>query len=221
MRAELLAQGRIPSATALIDEAFRLADEGAPGKPGYRALAGRPFPLKGVGRHAVAMRLEDRNWLNPDEFAAETPCLLDQKLLISRAVKGAAGLVDRLMFRHERVWDFFIAAAFSDDPDLWEAHVTDPRFRGAYFRIAETWDPESAKRVRDALNLGAAEFGRPFDERRVHQAAGETASIGKGRRRAQGRAEVALTPARRALRRSASAVAAVNHDLRNRNIWLL
>ncbi len=157
--AELLAQGRIPSATALIDEAFRLADEGAPGKPGYRALAGRPFPLKGVGRHAVAMRLEDRNWLNPDEFAAETPCLLDQKLLISRAVKGAAGLVDRLMFRHERVWDFFIAAAFSHDPDLSEAHVTDPRFRGAYFRIAETWDPESAKRVRDALNLGAAESG--------------------------------------------------------------
>ncbi len=157
--AELLAQGHMPSATALIDEAFRLADEGAPGKPGYRALAGRPFPLKQFGRHAVAMRLEDRNWLNPDEFPAETPCLLDQKLLISRAVKGAAGLVDRLLFRHERVWDFFIAAAFSDDPDLWEAHVTDPRFRGAYFRIAETWDPESAKRVRDALNLGAAESG--------------------------------------------------------------
>ena len=87
------------------------------------------------------------------------PCLLAQKLLISRAVKGAAGIVDRLMFRHERVWDFFIAAAFSDDPDLWEAHVTDPRFRCAYFRIAETWDPESAKGVRDALNLGAAEFG--------------------------------------------------------------
>jgi hypothetical protein len=60
-------------------------------------------------------------------FFKGTPCLLDQKLLISRAVKGATGVVDRLMFRHERVWDFFIAAAFSDDPDLWEAHVTDPR----------------------------------------------------------------------------------------------
>jgi hypothetical protein len=78
---------------------------------------------------------------------------------LSRAVKGAAGIVDRLLFRHERVWDFFIAAAFSGDPDLWEAHVIDPRFRGAYFRIAETWDPESAKKVREQLNLGAAESG--------------------------------------------------------------
>ncbi len=115
--------------------------------------------MREFGRHAVKMRLEDRNWLNPDEFAAEASCLLEQKLLISRAVKGAAGVVDRLMFRHERVWDFFIAAAFSDDPDLWDAHVTDPRFRGAYFRIAETWDPESAKMVREQLSLGAAESG--------------------------------------------------------------
>ena len=157
--ADLLAQGHMPSAAALIDESFRVADEGVPGKPGYRQIVGRPFPLREFGRHAVKMRLEDRNWLNPDEFAAEASCLLEQKLLISRAVKGAAGVVDRLMFRHERVWDFFIAAAFSDDPDLWDAHVTDPRFRGAYFRIAETWDPESAKMVREQLSLGAAESG--------------------------------------------------------------
>ena len=81
-------------------------------------------------------------------------------------MKGAAALVDRLLFRHERVWDFFIAAAFSDDPDLWEAHVT-VRGSAAYFRIAETWDPESAKKVRDQLNLGRR-IGRPLDERRVH-----------------------------------------------------
>jgi hypothetical protein len=157
--ADLLAQRHMPSAQALIDEAFRVADEGAPGKPGYREIVGRPFPLKEFGRHAVKMRLQDRNWLNPDEFAAEAPCLLEQKLLISRAVKGAAGVVDRLMFRHERVWDFFIATAFLDDPELWDAHVADPRFRGAYFRIAETWDQDSAKKVREALNLAAAQSG--------------------------------------------------------------
>jgi HEAT repeat protein len=157
--ADLLAQGRVPSATALIDEAFRLADEGAPGKPGYRSIAGRPFPLEAFGRLAVVMRLEDRNWLNPDEFAAEASCLLDQKLLIARAVKGADGVIDRVLFRHDRVWDFFIAAAFSDDPDLGVAHVADTRFRGAYLRVAETWDPESARKVRDLLTLGAAESG--------------------------------------------------------------
>ena len=123
--AELLARGRMPSPTALVDEAFRLADER------YREIAKVPFPLEAFGRHAVKMRLEDRNWLNPDEFAADASCLLEQRLLVPRALQGAQGVVDRLLFRHERVWDFFIAAAFAHDPDLWAEHVGDARFRGA------------------------------------------------------------------------------------------
>ena len=83
--AELLARGRMPSPTALMDEAFRLADER------YREIAKAPFPLEAFGRHAVKMRLEDRNWLNPDEFTAEASCLLEQRLLVSRAMKGAQG----------------------------------------------------------------------------------------------------------------------------------
>ena len=151
--AELLARGRMPSPTALVDEAFRLADER------YREIAKVPFPLEAFGQQAVRMRLEDRNWLNPDEFAPEASCLLGQRLLVSRAMKGAQGVVDRLLFRHDRVWDFFIAAAFLDDLDIWAEHVGDPRFRGAYLRIAETWDPESAKKVRDQLNIAAAHSG--------------------------------------------------------------
>jgi len=157
--ADLLAQGSMPSATALIDEAFRLADEGAPGELGYRNLTGQPFPLTRFGRHAVTMRLEDRNWFKPDEFAAETSCLLERRLLVRRAVKGATGIEERIQFRHDRVWDFFIAAAFRDDPDLWAEHLADPRFRGAYLRIAETWDPADAARVRDRLIVAAAERG--------------------------------------------------------------
>jgi len=151
--AELLARGRMPSPTALVDEAFRLADER------YRQIAKVPFPLQAFGRQAVKMRLEDRNWLNPDEFTAEASCLLEQRLLVSRAVRCAQGVTDRILFRHDRVWDFFIAAAFSDDPDLWAEHVGDARFRGAHLRIAETWDLESAKKVRDQLNIAAADSG--------------------------------------------------------------
>ncbi len=151
--AELLARGRMPSPTALIDEAFRLADER------YREMASAPFPLKAFGRQAVKMRLEDRNWLNPDEFTAEASCLLEQRLLVSRVMKGAQGVTDRILFRHDRVWDFFIAAAFSGDLDLSAEHVGDARFRGAYLRIAETWNPESAKKVRDLLSLSAADSG--------------------------------------------------------------
>ena len=157
LAADLLAQGRKPSPYALIDEAFRLADEGEDGRPGYYAVTGQHFPLKRFGRHAITMRVEDRNWFKPVEFPAELQCLLDRKLLVRRSVRGVGASEERIQFRHDRVWDFFIAAAFQEDPDLWEEHLADPRFRGAYLRIAETWDPEAAKLVRDALVANAAE----------------------------------------------------------------
>ena len=68
-------------------------------------------------------------------------------------------MAERIQFRHDRVWDFFIAAAFLGDPDLWAGHLADPRFRGAYLRIAETWVPEAAAKVRDRLVVTAAERG--------------------------------------------------------------
>ncbi|WP_158554678.1 HEAT repeat domain-containing protein [Methylovirgula sp. 4M-Z18] len=151
--AELVARGIKPSATMLIDEAFRLATQN------YQEVAKIPFPLRAFGRHAVKMRSEDRNWLNPDEFVAEAPFLLAQRLLVSRALQSAQGIENRLLFRHDRVWDFFIAAAFADDPDFWTQYAGDARFHGAFLRIAESWDPEHAKKVRDQLNLAAANSG--------------------------------------------------------------
>jgi len=157
--ADLLAQGHLPKATALIDEAFRLADQGDPSQPGYQQVAGQPFPLVQFGRHTVSMRLEDRNWFKQDEFTAELACLLDRRLLVRRAVRSISGTEERIQFRHERVWDFFIAAAFAADPELMLEHLADPRFRGSYLRIAETWEPDAATRVREQLVVVAAERG--------------------------------------------------------------
>jgi HEAT repeat protein len=157
--ADLIAQGQMPVATALIGEAFRLADEGEPGKPGYRQIAGQPFPLEQFGRKAIVMRVADRNWILPSEFAAEISCLLDRKLLVRRVVRGSAGLEERIQFRHDKVWDFFIAAAFAADASLMQKHFTDPRFRGSYLRIAETWEADAAVRVREYLVISAAEGG--------------------------------------------------------------
>ena len=168
--AELLARGRMPSPTALIDEGFRLADER------FREIAKAPFPPEVFGRRAVTMRLEDRNWLNPDEFNAEASCLLEQRLLVSRAVKGAQGVIDRRLFRHDRVWDFFIASAFAE------------RARplgGACRRCAV-----SRRLSADRRNLGPRErkesagsaecfgcgVGRSLDQRRIHQAARKAAA---------------------------------------------
>jgi hypothetical protein len=151
--AELMARGHMPSPTALVDEAYRLAAER------YLRTNLVAFPLEKFGQHAVTMRIEDRNRLNPDEFPAEASCLQEQRLLVPRAIKGAHGEEKNwLLFRHERVWDFFVAAAFKD-PDLWSEHIGDARFRGVYLRIAETWDPESAERVMTQLNVTAAHSG--------------------------------------------------------------
>jgi HEAT repeat protein len=157
--ADLLAQGHMPKATFLIDEAFHLADEGEPGRPGYRQIAGQTFPLVKFGRHAVDMKLVDRNWFKPNEFAAELACLLERRLLVRRAVRANESVEDRIQFRHDRVWDFFIAAAFAADPDLMLTHLADPRFRGAYLRIAETWEPDAAGQLLEQLVVVAAERG--------------------------------------------------------------
>jgi hypothetical protein len=157
--ADLLTQGLRPSAITLIDEAFRLADEGGTDEPGYREVAGQPFPLRNFGLLTVAMRLEDRNWFKPEEFAPELRFLLQRRLLVQRAVRGPFGISERVQFRHERVWDFFVVAAFLNDADLWKEHLTDPRFRGAYLRIADTWALNSALIVRDHLIVIAAEHG--------------------------------------------------------------
>jgi hypothetical protein len=102
--------------------------------------------------------LEDRTWFKKDEFAPD--CLLQRRLLVQRAVRGSTGVEEeRIQFRHDRVWDFFLAAAFLDDPDLWAEHLDDPRFRGVYLRIAETWPPGAAAKVRDRLAVTAAKTG--------------------------------------------------------------
>jgi hypothetical protein len=54
---------------------------------------------------------------------------------------------------------FFIAAAFAADADLMDRYSADPRFRGGYLRIADTWQPDAAMRVREHLILVAAERG--------------------------------------------------------------
>jgi hypothetical protein len=154
--ADLLSRGEMPSAVRLIDEAFRLADQK------YQEELGRHFPLAAFGQLAVMMRLEEpepRNWVKPDEFPSETKYLLDAKLLVPRSAieskEGKSVEVFRNVFRHDRVWDFFLSAAFEHDRTLWERYGSDPRFRGAVLRIAERWDPEKARELQDSL----AEFG--------------------------------------------------------------
>lgn len=158
LAADLLANGTMPKATALIDEAFHLADTDE--DDGYRVLhAGQQFPLLAFGDNAIKMRLEDRNWFRKGEFVDETRSLRKWRLVVERSAYTADGEEQRLQFRHDRVWDFFIAAAFRLEPKLWLEHLNDARFRGAYLRIAETWPLEDARKVGERLVAAAAKSG--------------------------------------------------------------
>lgn len=158
LAADLLANGTMPKATALIDEAFHLADTDE--DDGYRVLhAGQQFPLLAFGDSAIKMRLEDRNWFRKGEFVDETRSLRKWRLVVERSAYTADGEEQRLQFRHDRVWDFFIAAAFRLEPKLWLEHLNDARFRGAYLRIAETWPLEDARKVGERLVAAAAKSG--------------------------------------------------------------
>jgi len=122
-----------------------------------------PFPgcLSPSSRSRCVSRIE--NWLKDDEFVSETKYLLRWKLLMPRSADEKQGEkqveTQRLLFRHDRVWDFFLAAAFEGDPDLWERHGGDPRFRGALLRISESWAPKKAKELFDVLAVIGAETG--------------------------------------------------------------
>ena len=46
----------------------------------------------------------------------ERPCLIERKLIVARAVRvGPEETDQRELFRHDRVWDFFIVAAFRSE----------------------------------------------------------------------------------------------------------
>ena len=122
---------------------------------GYRAVIGQPFPLVQFGNHAVAMRLEDRNWLKPDEFPAEIPCLLDRKLLVTRFVRGPDGSdVQRIQFRHDRVWDFFIAFGIvrQEAPERVDVENT----LGVYL------SPQQAKALWNVLGQNITQYEQAF-----------------------------------------------------------
>ena len=72
--------------------------------------------------------------------------------------KGAQGVVDRLLFRHDRVWDFFIAAAFPRSGSLGGAcrRRAFPRGLPAHRRDL---GPRERQEGRDQLNLSAADSG--------------------------------------------------------------
>jgi hypothetical protein len=149
---ELLAMGEMPRPAEMIDQAFRLACAR------YEAYAMRQFPELAFAHKAVELRAEDRNWLYADEFPNEQPVLQEYRLMVPRAIHGKDGKETvGLLFRHDKVMDFFMQIAFAHDERLQLDHMDDSKFRGVYLLFAQTADIETARRLRDLIVTRAAD----------------------------------------------------------------
>jgi HEAT repeat protein len=151
---ELIAMGQTPRPSQLIGQAFALACTR------YRALYDRDFPAVDFARKAVALRLEDRNWLKADELANEQGVLAEFRLIIPRSINETADKqIPVMRFRHDKVMDVLMKRAFEVDKKLQIHLIDDPRFRGVYLIFAQAADRDFARCLRDRLVSHAAQTG--------------------------------------------------------------
>jgi ribosomal protein L17 len=151
---ELIALGRMPRPSQMIEQAFALACAS------YRRTHDRDFPTRAFARAVVELRREDRNWLAGDEFPAEQGVLQDFRLIVPRPLDEKAGRQEIVLrFRHDKVMDVLMKPAFEADPRLQIELINDPRFRGIYLLFAQIADRALARRLRDLLVSRAAQTG--------------------------------------------------------------
>jgi hypothetical protein len=115
---ELIASGLMPRPNELVGQAFKLS------RKHYLDVTKREFPTAQFAKRVVELRLADRNWLDPGEFANEQPALETYRLLVRTNIRNEEGKEEpRLRFRHDKVIDFFLKLAFDDDPTAQIAHL--------------------------------------------------------------------------------------------------
>jgi hypothetical protein len=77
--------------------------------------------------------------------------------MVPRTVHDKEGKeITGLIFRHDRVVDFFMYIAFAADDQLQIKYMEDAKFRGVFLLFAQTADLEVARRLRDFIVSRAA-----------------------------------------------------------------
>jgi hypothetical protein len=105
------------------------------------------------------MRRKDNAALPQEIFPEEVKALVDHKMARLRVSKpDGKAEVRQWLFRHDKVWDYFIVQAFlGADNDRPAEYISDPRFRGAYFLLARMLPESDARALRERLIQYAAE----------------------------------------------------------------
>ena len=148
---ELLAAGVKPNLNQLQEELY---NQMLKNYDRQRTTGAGPFPIKDFSEKAYERKLiSDDNSMDVTGFADEVNCMEDRKMLYKK--ENEEGV--EWFFRHDKIQDFFLLKAFLANPERQVKHLSDTKFRGVYFLLAEKLPLEDAQLLREALLDYAAE----------------------------------------------------------------
>lgn len=117
----------------------------------------RDFPLADFSEIVYQMRLDDVAVIPEENFRDEISCLAQYRMVISRQTINSEGIPKQnWYFRHDKITEFFILQALLKHPERQRKHLSDPRFQGVYFMLANFLDLEDAMMLRELLIQHAA-----------------------------------------------------------------
>jgi len=118
----------------------------------------KEFPLKAFSETVYQMRLDDQTYIPAEEWQDELQCMERYKMVLTRQVEEAEGKSkSQWCFRHDKIQEFFIVQTFlGEGNELPIKHISDPRFRGVYFLLANLLPLDAALELRETLIQYAA-----------------------------------------------------------------
>ncbi len=116
------------------------------------------FPLKAFSETVYQMRLDDQTHIPAEEWQDELQCMERYKMVLPRQVEDGEGKSKpQWCFRHDKIQEFFIVQTFlGEGNELPVKHISDPRFRGVYFLLANLLPLAAALELRETLIQYAA-----------------------------------------------------------------
>jgi hypothetical protein len=148
----MLASGEQPKLFHLQEQLYSIMAKA------YRERHLHDFPLIDFSESVYQMRLNDVSALVEEKNGDEISCLAQHRMVISRQTIDSDGKSKQSWnFRHDKIAEFFILQALLNQPERQKQHLSDARFRGVYFMLANLLSLEDALALRELLIQYAAD----------------------------------------------------------------
>lgn len=162
LAATLIARNEAPDTFDLVEERYRVMAQR------WQQERRKLFPLHAFSERVYEWRVSGEPYINTYGFEEEVFALAEDRLMIRRAdvITSEDGyyIVQRWLFRHERIMDFFLLPAFMNEnktPRRYEDRIDEYEpFMGVYELLSVRLPDDEEKRFHQRLIERAAETGR-------------------------------------------------------------